>query len=141
MTSLSVLWRQLRSPLVLLLVFAAGASAATGAWTDALIVTAIVLATVGIGWRREYRAETAIALLLARVQITARVRRGDGWANVPVSAVVAGDVVQLSAGSIVPGVLPRFSIRAQVPAQHALGREALGGARQVHGEDRLQELG
>ena len=45
-----VLIRQLRSPLLLLLVFAAGASVVTGEWLDAAIVVTIVTATVGIGY-------------------------------------------------------------------------------------------
>jgi hypothetical protein len=39
-----VLWRQLRNPLLLLLVFAAAASLATAAWVDAAIVTVIFCA-------------------------------------------------------------------------------------------------
>ncbi len=100
---LHVLWRQLRSPLVLLLVFAAAAAGVTGAWSDATIVAAILVASVGVGYRREYHAEAAIALLLERVQVTATVRRDGTWGPVPVRAIVPGDIVQLSAGCIVPG--------------------------------------
>src|SRR5262245_36328752 len=67
-TRLHVLWRQLRSPLILLLVFAAIASAATGEWTDASIVGIILSASVFIGFAREVRAEIAIGALIARVQ-------------------------------------------------------------------------
>src|SRR5262249_3260398 len=48
-----LLW-QLRSPLLLLLFFAAAVSAMSGEWRDAVIVLAIVLASVGIGYQREY---------------------------------------------------------------------------------------
>ena len=47
-TRLGVLWSQLRSPLLLLLLFAAAVSILTGEWTDAVIVLAIVVASVGI---------------------------------------------------------------------------------------------
>ena len=43
---LRVLWRQIRSPLVLLLVFAAIASAVSGEWVDATIVGAILAASI-----------------------------------------------------------------------------------------------
>jgi Mg2+-importing ATPase len=99
---LHVLWRQVRSPLVLLLVFAAGASIATGEWSDAAIVTAILLASVGVGYHREYRAETAIAALLDRIEITANVVRDGAARPIPMRDVVPGDLVELSAGSIVP---------------------------------------
>jgi Mg2+-importing ATPase len=100
-TRRDVLWRQLRSPLLLLLVFAAAASVATGEWLDAAIVLAIVLATVAIGYSREYRAQTAAASLRARLKVHARVLRDAQAVQVPLEEVVPGDVVLLSAGSLV----------------------------------------
>lgn len=99
---LHVLWRQVRSPLVLLLVFAAIVSGASGEWIDASIVGAILAASIGIGYFREYRAETAIAALLGRVQITTDVIRDGERRTVAVRDVVPGDIVLLAAGSIVP---------------------------------------
>ncbi|HWO23575.1 MAG TPA: magnesium-translocating P-type ATPase [Kofleriaceae bacterium] len=102
-----LLWRQVRSPLVLLLVFAACASTATGEWADAAIVAAILVASVGVGFHREHHAETAIAALLERIEIAASVVRDGAARAVPAREVVPGDVVELEAGSIVPadGVL------------------------------------
>src|SRR5688500_5285055 len=68
-----VLWSQVRSPLQLLLVFAALASALTGQWTDAIIVLLIVIASSGIGYIREYNANLAAAALKARIRVRARV--------------------------------------------------------------------
>jgi len=97
-----VLLNQIRNPLLLVLVFAAGASAITGAWVDAFIVLLIVFATVGIGYGREYHAETAAAALQARVSTRSRVFRDGRVETVPAEEVVPGDVVLLSAGSLVP---------------------------------------
>jgi Mg2+-importing ATPase len=97
-----LLWRQIRSPLVLLLVFAAVVSVGSGEWVDASIVAAIVGASVGIGYWREYRAETAIAALLERIQATAQVVRDGREMTIPLRDVVRGDLVVLGAGSIVP---------------------------------------
>ncbi len=99
---LRTLKNQLRNPLILLLVFAAGASAVTGNWMDAGIVLAILFASVAIGYFREYRAQTAAAVLSARVRTRASVLRDGQLTSVPLAAVVPGDVVQLSAGSLVP---------------------------------------
>ncbi len=96
------LTNQLRSPLLLLLVFAAAVSVATSEWTDATIVLAIVLVTVVIGFRREYAAETAAAALRARVKTRCTVLRDGRTASIPVSEVVPGDVVLLAAGALVP---------------------------------------
>lgn len=97
-----MLLAQLRSPLLLLLVFAALASALTGAWLDAAIVLAIVLASGGIGYAREYGAHAAAAALRARVRVRATVLRDGHPETVPVEHVVPGDVVLLSAGALVP---------------------------------------
>jgi P-type Mg2+ transporter len=97
-----VLLNQIRNPLLLVLVFAAGASAITGEWVDAFIVLLIVFATVGIGYGREYQAETAAAALQARVRTRSRVLRDGRVDTVPAEDIVPGDVVLLSAGSLVP---------------------------------------
>jgi Mg2+-importing ATPase len=102
LTRTGVLFNQIRNPLLLVLVFAALASAMTGEWIDALIVVSIVLATVGIGYTREYHAETAAAALQARVQMRAHVLRDGHETELTTAEVVPGDVVLLSAGSLVP---------------------------------------
>ena len=107
LTRLGVLWNQFRSPLLLLLLFAAGASVVTGEWVDAVIVLTIVAASTSIGYSREYRAQSAAADLRARVQVHASVLRGGQPRSVPLGEVTPGDSVLLSAGSVVPadGVL------------------------------------
>ena len=102
LTRTRVLANQLRNPLLLVLIFAAVASALTGEWVDAAIVVLIVLATVSIGYMREYQAETAAAALQARVRTQARVLRDRRTVDVPLEEVVPGDVVLLAAGSLVP---------------------------------------
>ena len=97
-----VLWSQLRSPLQLLLVFAAAASALTGEWTDAAIVLVIVLVSSGIGYTREYNANLAAASLQTRIGVRAKVVRDGAGALVPFDEVVPGDIILLSAGSLVP---------------------------------------
>lgn len=102
LSRVGVLWHQVSSPLLLLLVFAAAVSAYTSAWIDAAIVGAIVAVTVGVGYQREYRAQVALAALRARIQTQARVLRDGQPVAVAVDDVVPGDVVLLAAGTIVP---------------------------------------
>lgn len=99
---LRILGRQLRSPLLLLLLFAAGAAAITGEWLDASMVFTIVVATVAIGYAREQGAETAAAALGARLQSRCTVVRDASPRTIPIEEVVPGDVVRLAAGSLVP---------------------------------------
>lgn len=100
--ALSALWHQVRNPLLLLLLFAAVISAITGAWVDAVTVLAIVLGSVGLGYKREYDARSAAAALQARVKTSSTVLRDAEPTQILVEELVPGDVVLLSAGSLVP---------------------------------------
>jgi Mg2+-importing ATPase len=99
---LRVLAGQLRSPLLLLLVFAAAASTAGGEWLDAALVMTIVVATVAVGYSREYSAQTATAALRARLQARSAVVRDGRIDQVAAQELVPGDVIVLAAGSLVP---------------------------------------
>ncbi len=101
-TTLGLAINQVKSPLVLVLVGAAAVSAAVQEWVDALIIACIVAASTVLGFWQEHAASNAVAELRARLRLTARVRRGGDMATVPVEDIVVGDVVELSAGSIVP---------------------------------------
>jgi len=102
LSRLDVFARQWRSPLLLLLVFAAVASAVTGQWMDAAIVLTIVVVTVIIGYTREHSAQTAAAALRARLSVRTLALRERDAVPVPIQDIVPGDVVLLAAGSLVP---------------------------------------
>src|ERR1043166_8611146 len=99
---LSTIARQAKNPLLLLLVFAAIVSVATGEWIDAAIVLVIIAASVGITASREVSAQKAAAGLSARSRTRANVIRDGKAQPVAVEEIVAGDVVVLQAGSLVP---------------------------------------
>ena len=67
-SALAVLMRQLRNPLLLLLLAAAAVSGLTGDPTDAAIIAAIVVLSVGLGFVNEYRAASAVAALHADIR-------------------------------------------------------------------------
>ena len=101
-TALGLLLSQFKSPLVLILVGAAVISAIAGEWPDAAIVLAVVLGSTTLGFVQEYRASDAIEKLRSTVTIRSSVMR-DGQPRVVLSEeVVPGDVVLLSAGSLIP---------------------------------------
>jgi len=93
---------QFANPLVLILVFAAVVSSIAGEWTDAAIVVAIVLASAVLSFVQEYAASSAVEKLRAQVTIKATVLRDAQPQSVPAQAVVPGDVILLSAGSLIP---------------------------------------
>jgi Mg2+-importing ATPase len=103
----SVLTRQFRSPLVLILIFAAVVSGFVGEGNEAVIIAAIVLASCLLSFTQEYGASNAMKALTARISAKAQVLRDGAAAAVPVAEIVRGDIVALSAGNLVPadGVL------------------------------------
>ena len=99
---LQVLLNQVKSPLLLLLVFAAAASMLSGEWVDASLVLVIVTASVGIGYSREHRAHRAADALRNRVRPEALVLRDGQEQRLHTREIVPGDIVLLSAGTVVP---------------------------------------
>jgi P-type Mg2+ transporter len=97
-----LLLRQFGSPMVLLLIGAALLSVLLHDATDGAIILAIVVASGILGFWQEYNAAHIVATLLSKVEIKAIVSRDGCEMQVPVSAVVPGDIVKLSAGSGVP---------------------------------------
>ena len=98
----AVLWHQLRSPLLLLLLVAATASFFVGERTDALIIGMIVGLSVGLGFVNEYRAEKAAQALHSQIRHQALVLRDGEAVAIDVTQLVAGDIVELRLGDIVP---------------------------------------
>ncbi|WP_374575575.1 magnesium-translocating P-type ATPase [Phenylobacterium sp.] len=97
-----LLLRQVRSPLVLILIFAALIAAGLGEWVEASIILAIVLGSTLLGFSQEYRASAALAELRRRLELTTKVRREGAVRAIPVRELVEGDVVILAAGAVVP---------------------------------------
>jgi Mg2+-importing ATPase len=105
-----VLWRQIRSALLVLLVIAAVASYFLGEQADAIIIGVILALSVGLGFANEYRAERAADALHARIRRRARVRRDGELIEIDVIEVVPGDCVELHLGDIVPADLRLTSV-------------------------------
>ncbi|MGO9027890.1 MAG: magnesium-translocating P-type ATPase [Acidimicrobiales bacterium] len=98
----SVLFRQIRNPILILLLGAALVSGLTGGGTNAVIIAVIVALSVGLGFFNEYRAEVAMASLRGRIRHEAEVLRDGRSTQVPVTDLVPGDVVSLRIGALVP---------------------------------------
>ena len=101
----AVLFRQIRNPILILLLGAALVSGLTGGGTNAVIIAVIVALSVGLGFFNEYRAEVAMASLRAKIRQEAEVRRDGRASRVPVTSLVPGDVVSLRIGNLVPADL------------------------------------
>jgi Mg2+-importing ATPase len=101
-TALRLLLSQFKSPLVLILIFAAIISGIVGEWIDAIIVIGIVMGSTLLGFVQEYSASNAVAKLRSQVTVKSRLLRSGQPQMLPSEQVVPGDVVVLSAGSLIP---------------------------------------
>jgi Mg2+-importing ATPase len=99
---LRLLWRQVESPLVLILIFAAALSLSLSEWVDAAIILAIVIGSTLLGFYQEYRASAAVEELKKRLALTCRVVRDGVEGTVRADVLVPGDVLVLSAGNLIP---------------------------------------
>jgi Mg2+-importing ATPase len=127
----SVLLRQVRSPLLLLLATTATASAVLGQRTDASIISVIVLASVGLGFLNEYRAEQAAEALHSRLSHQCVVRRDGRAGAVDVVGLVPGDLVELRLGGVVPADLRLVSCEGLECDESMLTGESLPAQKSV----------
>ena len=100
-------WRlllgQFASPIEVILVAATILSGALGDWTDAGIILAILLLSGVLGFVQEHSAGRAMAALLTSVAVSCTVLRDGRQTQVPIEAVVPGDIVMVGAGDLIPG--------------------------------------
>ncbi|MDI3213194.1 magnesium-translocating P-type ATPase [Arthrobacter sp. AL12] len=101
-SALSVLGRQLRSPILILLLVTAGLSLFLGDATNAIVIGVILVVSVGLGFSNEFRAERAAEALHSRVTHRAVVVRDGTPQEADVTVLVPGDVVHLAIGAIIP---------------------------------------
>jgi Mg2+-importing ATPase len=106
--TLTLLLTQFKSPLIIILIFAAGLSlyldVSQGALpTNAIIIVTIILISSLLGFWQERGAANAVQKLLAIVQTKATVLRDGNQKDIPVEMIVPGDVVILNAGDLIPG--------------------------------------
>jgi Mg2+-importing ATPase len=93
---------QFKSPIVLILIFATVISAFLKDWTDAVIILLIVMGSALLSFFQEYNANNAAEKLKEQVSVKTNVLRDGKTASIPTEEIVPGDVVLLSAGSMIP---------------------------------------
>jgi Mg2+-importing ATPase len=100
---LLLLLSQFKSPIILLLIFAAVLSIYLHQNVEAGLILIIVFISGLLGFWQERTAANAVARLLAIVQIKASVLREGSEKEILVEGVVPGDIVILNAGDVIPG--------------------------------------
>ena len=98
-----LLLSQFKSPIILILIFAAILSIFLRDSNDAIIILIIILISSLLGFWQEKGANNAVEKLLSRVQINTAVLRDGKEIEIPSNEIVPGDIVMLNAGDLIPG--------------------------------------
>ena len=93
---------QFLSPLIYILLIAAGVSAFIGEMTDVSFIAAILLLNAALGTFQEWKAERRAAALHSLLKIYARVRREGEDQEIPAEEFVPGDLCILKSGNRIP---------------------------------------
>ena len=93
---------QFKNPIMLIMIIATIISIMTGDWIDSLIILLIVFASVLLSFFQEYSANNAVNDLKSKLQLNCQVIREAKESTISVAELVPGDIVKLSAGSLIP---------------------------------------
>ncbi|MBS1212721.1 MAG: Calcium-transporting ATPase (modular protein) [Proteobacteria bacterium] len=99
---LQIILGQFKSLIIWILIAAGIISSALGEVVDAIAILAIVVLNAAIGFYLEFKAEKSIAALKRMAAPQAKVRRDGQVSSIPASGIVAGDILTLEAGDLVP---------------------------------------
>ncbi|MFZ3069912.1 MAG: magnesium-translocating P-type ATPase [Anaerolineaceae bacterium] len=101
-TPLGLLLNQFKSPIVLILISATIISAFLKDWVDAIIILLIVLVSALLSFFQEYSANNSAEKLRSQVSLKTTILRDGTPTAIPTDEIVPGDVVLLTAGSLIP---------------------------------------
>ncbi|MEK9181284.1 MAG: magnesium-translocating P-type ATPase, partial [Patescibacteria group bacterium] len=94
--------KKFNSPLLLILIFASIVSIFLGQRTNAVIILLMVFLSAVLDFINTFRSEKAVEKLNAKIVTTVTVLRDGEEKKVELINIVPGDVIKLSAGSVVP---------------------------------------
>jgi len=113
------------NPLVILLCVIGLVSFLSGDLNTTIIISVMVLLGVVLRFLQEYRADVAAAKLQAMINVTATVVRDGVEKEIPISHIVPGDIVKLSAGDMIPADVRLLSCKDLFITQSSLTGESL----------------
>lgn len=124
-TVLQLLWHQINTPLIYVLLASSALAIVMGKATDGLVVLGVVVLNTLIGFVQEYRAGKAIEALSGMVPETATVLRDGEKVTLPAPELVPGDIVMLQPGDKVPADMRLLHCRTLQIDEAALTGESV----------------
>jgi Mg2+-importing ATPase len=129
-TLLREIWSRAKNPLNALLLTLAVVSWLLGDLRAAIVIALIVLLAIITAFVQEHRSNAAAARLRAMVKTTASVKRRrvvgkEEYEEIPIEAVVPGDIVRVSAGDMLPADLRLIDAKDLFVNQSVLTGEAM----------------
>lgn len=127
--------RQLRDPLVVVLLVACALTVATGDFADTAVIALVVAVNTSVGVIQEHRADQAVTALAQLITPSVRVRRDGAERSISSAEIVPGDVVLLEEGDIVPADGELLEAVSLLVDESALtGESVAAGRRGPHGD-------
>ena len=97
-----ILVNQFKSPIVFLLLFAAGMSFWFKEWLDGIAILLVLIINAAIGFYMEFKAHKSVKALKKLSSIPAKVFRGGKLNEINSEEIVPGDIVYTEAGDMIP---------------------------------------
>jgi Ca2+-transporting ATPase len=97
-----ILINQFKSPIVFLLLFAAGMSFWFKEWLDAIAILLVLIINAAIGFYMEFKAHKSVKALKKLSSIPAKVLRGGKVNEINSEEIVPGDIAFTEAGDMIP---------------------------------------
>ncbi len=99
---LKIFFRQFKSFIIYILLFAIVISVAVGEWVDSVVILVILVFNALFGFFQEYKAEKAIESLEEMTSLKAEVLRGSERKEIDTESLVPGDIVLIEEGDKIP---------------------------------------
>jgi len=137
-TILQEICSRAKNPLNALLLTLACISYALGDVRAAIVIALMVVLAIATAFVQEHRSNEAAARLRSMVRTTAAVRRRSfltgqsEFSEIPIEAVVPGDIVRFSAGDMIPADIRLLEVKDLFINQAALTGEAMPAEKFAH---------
>lgn len=101
-SSILVFLSQFKTPIVYMLLFAAGLSFYFQEWLDSFAIVIVILINAVIGFYMEFQAERSMNALKKLSAVPAKVLRNKQLEEINAEDIVPGDVIYIEAGDMIP---------------------------------------